>query len=438
MSKLDQVLVSAKRSAEAELLRRPGVTGVDVGYKYVAGRRTNIFAIRVFVRRKGSFAESDRIPTEIAGYPTDVIQACPRFLDDTRHYDPVVGGISIGACRLELAGTLGMLVLDNVTNAPMALSNFHVLAADQGWRPGDSITQPATIDGGSCPQTVVATLVRAIQDGDVDAAVAHLTDRSHQCEIADIGRITGQGEPSVLQGENSVRKRGRTTGFTYGEVDGVEGSITIEGITFVHQIVMTPADGNRVFADRGDSGSVIVNQQNQVIGLLFAGDDPPGTRVYANHIGHVLSKLNCSICVADPSALRAPYLVGSQSHPKTLRGSNSIEVRWQSDTDYSGFDVRWGPPIHQVNLKASGDGKSGSYTASPLAQNTIYSFQFRGNRLRGDHSDWSQAYAVRSAMNLISLRAFLDASGVVPDGSLLRFLRPGFSLRALMDPGPFP
>lgn len=193
MSNLDQGLITAKRLAERDLLRYPGVTGVDVGYKYVRGRRTTTLAIRVFVEHKGRFAESDRIPAAVAGYPTDVVEDRPQFLEDTRAYDPLEGGISIGPCRLELAGTLGMIVIDNATRSLMALSNFHVLAVDQGWKPGDPITQPANIDGGSCPGTVVATLIRAIQDGDVDAAVARLTTgRSNRCDIADVEPLLGQ------------------------------------------------------------------------------------------------------------------------------------------------------------------------------------------------------------------------------------------------------
>ena len=33
-----------KRSVEQELLSRPGITGVDVGYKYVGGQRTDDLA----------------------------------------------------------------------------------------------------------------------------------------------------------------------------------------------------------------------------------------------------------------------------------------------------------------------------------------------------------------------------------------------------------
>jgi hypothetical protein len=33
-------IVQVKEAAEADLLKRPGVTAVDVGYKYVGGKKT--------------------------------------------------------------------------------------------------------------------------------------------------------------------------------------------------------------------------------------------------------------------------------------------------------------------------------------------------------------------------------------------------------------
>jgi hypothetical protein len=63
-----------KEEVERELLKRPGVTGVDVGYKYVGRKETNILAIRVFVETKKELHGPDAIPKEIQGIPTDVIE----------------------------------------------------------------------------------------------------------------------------------------------------------------------------------------------------------------------------------------------------------------------------------------------------------------------------------------------------------------------------
>ncbi|MBI4539871.1 MAG: hypothetical protein HY704_10230 [Gemmatimonadetes bacterium] len=63
-----------KERVEDDLLGIPGVQGVDVGYKVVGGKKTNRIAIRVYVARKRDVAEEERIPPEIEGIPTDVIE----------------------------------------------------------------------------------------------------------------------------------------------------------------------------------------------------------------------------------------------------------------------------------------------------------------------------------------------------------------------------
>ncbi len=63
-----------KTRAESDLLKIPGVTGIDIGYKKVGGRNTAILAIRVYVEKKGDVAENQSIPSEIEGVPTDVIE----------------------------------------------------------------------------------------------------------------------------------------------------------------------------------------------------------------------------------------------------------------------------------------------------------------------------------------------------------------------------
>lgn len=63
-----------KEAAEAELLKLPGVTGVDIGFKTVRGKPTDVMAIRVYVDRKRNVPAEQEIPTQIQGVPTDVIE----------------------------------------------------------------------------------------------------------------------------------------------------------------------------------------------------------------------------------------------------------------------------------------------------------------------------------------------------------------------------
>jgi hypothetical protein len=68
-------ILPIKQAAEKKLVTLPGVTGVDVGLKEVDGEATSIYAILVFVEKKGQYAPENEIPKRIAGVPTDVIEA---------------------------------------------------------------------------------------------------------------------------------------------------------------------------------------------------------------------------------------------------------------------------------------------------------------------------------------------------------------------------
>jgi hypothetical protein len=65
---------AVKERAEMSLLALPGVTGVDIGPKVVAGKATDRLAIRVYVASKGDVPSKQQIPAEIEGIPTDVIE----------------------------------------------------------------------------------------------------------------------------------------------------------------------------------------------------------------------------------------------------------------------------------------------------------------------------------------------------------------------------
>src|SRR4051812_47567617 len=68
-------LIAIKERVEAEYLGRPGVTGIDVGYKEVGGERTDEVAIRVHVDRKSDSVPADqRVPDDIEGAVTDVLE----------------------------------------------------------------------------------------------------------------------------------------------------------------------------------------------------------------------------------------------------------------------------------------------------------------------------------------------------------------------------
>ncbi len=103
-------------------MQRPGVTGIDVDFKYVDGKKTDEIAIRVFVEEKKDVPFNERIPETIEGVRTDVIQRTLVLQSlrvpvteiipqaDAGNYNPLRGGISVGPCRVingyVYAGTL--------------------------------------------------------------------------------------------------------------------------------------------------------------------------------------------------------------------------------------------------------------------------------------------------------------------------------------------
>lgn len=62
-----------KQQVEQGLLRRPGVTGVGVGYQTIDGQKTTIPAILVYVSDPSAVAPE--LPISIDGVPVEVIAA---------------------------------------------------------------------------------------------------------------------------------------------------------------------------------------------------------------------------------------------------------------------------------------------------------------------------------------------------------------------------
>ena len=115
---------------------RENVRGVDVGFRYDKGKRTNQMAVRIHVREKipEHAIEADEIfPKTIDGVPIDVIQAVytlhlqsatlersalepeREVIDRRRRFDTLQPGISIGHVAVT-AGTLGAFVYDRQTS----------------------------------------------------------------------------------------------------------------------------------------------------------------------------------------------------------------------------------------------------------------------------------------------------------------------------------
>jgi len=321
-----------KERIEDELLARPGVVAVDINEKVSGGRPTGELSIVVVVEQKRPTEDvppDELVPAEVDGIPTDVqegtieLQHATRLVEarpqvDTARYDTLVGGISMGPERLIFleppdvpapgfsmnVGTLGALVADRTSRVTMALTNFHVAAVDTSWSVGDVMLQPGRPDGGTSADRF-GTLTRAVLTEHTDGAVVTLDPggRPWSAEIAEIGAVAGQGVAAVGL---AVQKRGRTTERTFGTVTSVDATVRVpygDGIgsrTLRRQIavVADPLRSTR-FSDQGDSGSVVLDMDRNVVGLLFAGRTD-GSVTYVNPIQVALDELDVDLLGPPP------------------------------------------------------------------------------------------------------------------------------------------
>ncbi len=320
------------RGVRDELLSRANVVGTGIGYKATGGSPTTTLSIVCSVVEKvptSHLGAADLVPPTVNGIPTDVV-ATGRFRalqDRTGRHRPAPGGVSIGHKDIT-AGTLGCVVRRN--GEPVILSNNHVLANSNEAAIGDSILQPGPFDGGTLPDDDIASLLEFVPvsfvgapsdcpvatgaagvlngmaallgrdtrlrpvrtraaENLVDAAVARPHNPADvSAEILEIGPIQGTtaGELGM-----SVRKSGRTTGLTTGVIQQVDVSANVQFgagriALFTDQLMAGP------MSQGGDSGSAVLDDHGNLVGLLFAGSD--STTLF-NRIENVFDALGLEV-----------------------------------------------------------------------------------------------------------------------------------------------
>jgi len=315
-----------------ELLARANVVATGIGYKVRDGVRTDELSIVCSVMEKvavARLAPADLVPPKIGGVLTDVVATgvFRALYVPTDRVRPALGGVSIGHHRIT-AGTLGCVVKRD--GQSLILSNNHVLANENDASPGDAILQPGPIDGGTDPADRIAVLdrfvpivpteqesgcafanavasasngvarlfgstarLRAVSErlvtNLVDAATATPLDPAWvSSEISGVGTITGQSRAEL---GTPVRKSGRTTGLTSGEIEQVDVTVDVQyGAGRVARFIDQVMAG--AISQGGDSGSAVLDTDGNIIGLLFAGSDQT---TVINRIEHVFAALEIGL-----------------------------------------------------------------------------------------------------------------------------------------------
>ncbi len=341
-----------QKKHEKKLLKKANVVSVGMGYKIVNGKVTDEVCIIVGVNKKisaSSMSTRDIIPLALDEVPTDVIEIgtiraqgrkkkkpkaqSSTAIDPKQKFRPAPPGSSLGHKNIT-SGTFGCVVYRNTE--PFILSNNHILANSNDALIGDDIYQPGPTDGGSSldkigelhdfipidfgvsgggnggggekPTCRIAKTVAAVTNflawathskhrvsayrplaGNnlVDAALATPTEEISD-EIIQIGKPNGIAQAML---GTEVQKFGRTTSYTTGQVIQVNATVNVEYgpakvATFYNQFMTGSMSAG------GDSGSAILNMNNDIVGLLFAGSE---TVTIINPIGKVFELLGISL-----------------------------------------------------------------------------------------------------------------------------------------------
>jgi hypothetical protein len=325
-------LKSALAQHRERLHNKQQVVATGIGYKSAGGGKTSDLSIVCSVKKKEAISRlraADIVPKTLDGVPTDVIQTgtIRAQQSPTERFRPAPGGVSIGHTAIT-AGTLGCLVKKG--DQTFILSNNHVLANSNDAQAGDAIIQPGPFDGGGFPQDHIADLHQFVPikfegeqsscsfansiieflnfgcklinsqtrygaysikaaDNLVDAAIARpLNPADVSAEVFKIGPIAGTAAGDLGM---AVKKSGRTTGFTTGEIQQIDVTANVQyGPGQVARFSDQLLAG--AMSQGGDSGSAVLNADNRLVGLLFAGSD---STTIINRIEHVFAALGVTL-----------------------------------------------------------------------------------------------------------------------------------------------
>ena len=360
MSDQDEI-IRVQESVVPQLLAQPGVTGVAVGFREKDGKPTDEIVIRVYVQDKRPLAEVPaelRIPSEIGGFKTDVIQKgpdVPSVLEEIKGR-PLVSGLEIsralsggGVGR----GTIGCFVSDKLPDNIRSqvgqpgfgyTQHVYLLSASHVLNPTEN-----TVDGivhQPSPSAYINRVGEILKDrcvlsGAVDAGLARLdAGMEWKNDVHDVGTIDGIRR--VKLGE-TVWKQGVTTGLT---------SRTVADINyFTHDYLGIRDFGPAMqiwpnnpyrdpFLSEGDSGSLVWVWDNnpqggrllRAVGLAISHNDVSAT---ACHLDTVFERLKIEFPLTKAGKGANLYSSGLSPYPAYVE---PISLSYEGPTEIIAID----------------------------------------------------------------------------------------------------
>lgn len=298
-------VVDVQKKYEAALFQNPSVQIVAIGWQ----DGSKEWALSVYVLPGTPAVE---IPADLEGVPVRIKETGPIDALDggAAHRRQQSLPIKLGASTSNtlgcFAGTMAFKVceVDNPSLTGYLTNNHVATAAGTGLCPNEAPrstweTHVARYDNDCRPYAIIVGFleryVRIDYRGEnmVDAAFVKEFGRNTVSEeILDIGFPTHT--PRDAEVGDVVRKSGRTTGDTTSRVIEVNATTDVSygscgTARFTGQII---ADNAGRFVDAGDSGSPVVDEYNNPVGLVFAGSDEVAV---FNPVLEVLAQLNVQL-----------------------------------------------------------------------------------------------------------------------------------------------
>jgi hypothetical protein len=300
-------LAESRETLEQELSPLAGKGFVGIAHSETDG------VITVFIEDEQA---KQRVPRSFNGYTvrtevtgkiqllsTQVAEPLAGVSSERRgEVSPLVGGVSLSAWLpgVYYSGTLGMVTYNN-----KILTNAHVIAlepdTDNFLDLGTAIIQPGSGDGGRWGAKVgelEAYIPIDFEPGAenyADAAIGSIDsgiDVSYGEQFGEGGNYWIEGWTEVSSGD-TLRKSGRTTGVTTGQVNSTGVTVWVEygdqTVKFLDQIQVDQK--NWSFAGAGDSGSA-VDMDGEFVGLIFAGVKD---KVFINKAEHIIDGLGIDV-----------------------------------------------------------------------------------------------------------------------------------------------
>ncbi|EKU92827.1 Nal1-like putative serine protease [Bacteroides oleiciplenus] len=302
-----------------------------------------------------SSGDKKNLPKSLGDIPI-VVEVCPEIQElnedsvsmDEGTYNPLKGGIQlINYGKGAGTGTLGCFVKD-ANDRVYGLTNRHV-----GVSVGSVLYHPKKTPVHCCSEKYcnhdcciidvkgnIGSVKKISQLTTTDSAIIELaTDVKWKNEIVDIGVVKGESTiaPEELLGQ-TVRKRGRTTCLTTGKID-ICYYESVSSYQYREQIVIKNEGG--IFAQGGDSGSVVVDKDDKVLALLWGGMGNDGV---CNLIRPVLEEMGVTLMSGIENGIGTLLKANTRALASDLNTSPEIYTTLSALIDRHTFEV-----MHLVN-----------------------------------------------------------------------------------------